>query len=99
MGAVTELQSQESPHMILLNGKIVTVDDFFSIQQAVAIQGERVSAVGSNEFIGSLAGSETLIVDLEGRTVIPGLIDNHNHVIRATEYWPCLLYTSDAADE
>ena len=34
MGAVTELQSQESPHMILLNGKIVTVDDFFSIQNS-----------------------------------------------------------------
>lgn len=88
MGAVTELQSQESPHMILLNGKIVTVDDFFSIQQAVAIQGERIAAVGSDETIQSLAGPETLIVDLEGRTVIPGLIDNHNHVIRATEYWP-----------
>ena len=74
--------------MVLLNGKIVTVDDFFSIQQAVAIQGERIAAVGSNEAIQVLVGTETVVVDLDGRTVIPGLIDNHNHVIRATEYWP-----------
>ena len=88
MGSMTVLRSQEPPDMVLLNGKIVTVDDFFSIQQAVAIQGERIAAVGSNEAIQVLVGTETVVVDLDGRTVIPGLIDNHNHVIRATEYWP-----------
>jgi predicted amidohydrolase YtcJ len=86
--SAASLRAQEFPDMILLNGKIVTVDDFFSIQEAVAIQGEHIAAVGSNEEIEALAGPDVQTVDLDGRTVIPGLIDNHNHVIRATEYWP-----------
>ena len=80
--------AQVAPERILLNGKIATVDDFFSIQEAVALQGERILAVGSNEDMESLAGPDTEIVDLGGKTVIPGLIDDHNHVVRATEYWP-----------
>ena len=80
--------AQEAPERILLNGKIATVDDFFSIREAVALQGERILAVGSNEDMESLAGPDTEIVDLGGKTVIPGLIDDHNHVVRATEYWP-----------
>jgi predicted amidohydrolase YtcJ len=84
----TTLLAQETPDTILYNGKVVTVDDYFSIEQAVAISGERISAVGSSEEIRAMAGPTTRSVDLRGRTVIPGLIDNHNHVIRATEYWP-----------
>ncbi|MFL2546759.1 MAG: amidohydrolase [Candidatus Rariloculaceae bacterium] len=84
----TNVSGQEAPDTVLLNGKIVTVDDFFSIQEAVAIQGERISAIGSSEEIAALAGPSTVSIDLGERTVIPGLIDNHNHVIRATEYWP-----------
>jgi predicted amidohydrolase YtcJ len=86
--SVTCLQAQDAPDTILLNGKVITVDDYFSIQEAIAIQGKRISAVGSTEEITALAGASTVILDLDGRTVIPGLIDNHNHVIRATEYWP-----------
>jgi len=82
------LQAQQAPDTILYNGKVVTVDDYFSIQEAVAISGERISAVGSSEEIRAMAGPATRSVDLLGRTVIPGLIDNHNHVVRATEYWP-----------
>ena len=87
-GNVTSLNAQQAPDMILSNGKIVTVDDFFSIEEAVAIRGERILAVGSNADIRAMAGPDTQSFDLGGRTVIPGLIDNHNHVIRATEYWP-----------
>ena len=80
--------AQEAPDTILVNGKIVTVDDYFSIQEAVAISGQRIAAVGPNGEIRALAGSRTDVVDLGGRTVIPGLNDNHLHIIRATEYWP-----------
>ncbi|HSG65958.1 MAG TPA: amidohydrolase family protein [Gammaproteobacteria bacterium] len=80
--------AQQAPDLLLLNGKIVTVDEQFSIRQAVAIRGERIVAVGDSERLRASAGPATRIVDLGGRTVIPGLIDNHNHVIRATEYWP-----------
>jgi predicted amidohydrolase YtcJ len=84
----TLLYAQQVPDQIYSNGKIVTVDDYFSIQEAVAVAGERIIAVGSNDEISDLAGPETQLIDLSGKTVIPGLIDNHNHVVRATEYWP-----------
>lgn len=80
--------AQEAPDHILLNGRIATVDDYFAFHQAVAVRGERILAVGTNAEIESLADSGTRRTDLGGRTVIPGLIDNHNHVVRATEYWP-----------
>lgn len=86
--AVGTLIADEVPDQVFVNGKIVTVDDYFSIQQAVAIVGERIVAVGDNDAISDLAGPGTKVIDLSGRTVIPGLIDNHNHVVRATEYWP-----------
>jgi predicted amidohydrolase YtcJ len=87
-GSQASLLAQESPDQIFTNGTIVTVDDYFSMAEAVAIRGERILAVGSNVEIESLAGPRTQRTDLGGRMVIPGLIDNHNHVIRATEYWP-----------
>ena len=83
-----ELFAQETADQILTNGRVVTVDDYFTIAEAVAIKDERILAVGSNAEIESLAGRRTERTDLGGRMVIPGLIDNHNHVIRATEYWP-----------
>lgn len=75
------------PDLILTNGKVITVDDDFSIVQAVAIKGQRITAVGDSKTLAALAGPGTRIIDLGGRAVIPGLIDNHNHIIRATEYW------------
>jgi predicted amidohydrolase YtcJ len=74
--------------IVLHNGKIVTVDDRFTIGQAIAVKGERVMAVGTNQEIAKLAGAGTKKIDLKGKTVIPGLIDNHAHFMRAAEYWP-----------
>jgi predicted amidohydrolase YtcJ len=78
----------ETADLILHNGKIVTVDDRFSVGQAIAIKGERIMRVGGNEDIAKLAGDNTKKLDLRGKTVIPGLIDNHAHFMRAVEYWP-----------
>ncbi|HXF66338.1 MAG TPA: amidohydrolase [Burkholderiales bacterium] len=72
---------------ILVNGRIVTVDDYFSIAQAVAIKGSRILDVGGNDDIRRLAGPGTKVIDLGGRMVIPGLIDNHAHFIRVAEKW------------
>jgi predicted amidohydrolase YtcJ len=88
LSAFTHALAQEVPDTIFLNGKIVTVDDYFSIEEAVAVGGNTILAVGSDEEISALKGDATRVLDLQGRTVIPGLIDNHNHVVRATEYWP-----------
>jgi len=71
---------------ILLNGKIVTVDDRFTVAQALAIRGQRIVATGSNADMEKLGGATTEKIDLRGRTVIPGLIDNHAHWIRAAEH-------------
>lgn len=71
---------------ILVNGKIVTVDDQFTIAQAVAIKDGRIVAVGKTAEIAKLADAGTKRIDLKGRTVIPGLIDNHSHWIRAAEH-------------
>ena len=78
--------SAQTADRILTNGKIVTVDDRFTIAQALAIRGERIVAVGSAAEIDKLKGPSTQIIDLAGRTVIPGLIDNHSHWIRAAEH-------------
>ena len=68
---------------VLLGGKVVTVDGRDSVHQAVAVQGDRIMAVGSDAEMRAWAGANTRVVDLAGRTVIPGLIDSHIHAIRA----------------
>ena len=68
---------------ILVNGKILTVDAQFSTREAVAVRGGKITAVGSNSDIRKQAGPQTRVIDLQGRTVIPGLIDSHIHAIRA----------------
>lgn len=69
--------------MVLLNGRIVTLDDRSEIKQALAITGDRITATGSSDEMRRIAGAATEIIDLDGRTVIPGLIDSHIHLIRA----------------
>ncbi|MBI2509785.1 MAG: amidohydrolase family protein, partial [Betaproteobacteria bacterium] len=73
--------------MVLVNGKIVTVDRSFSVQEAVAIRDGKILATGTTSNIRSLAGDQTKVVDLKGRTVIPGLIDSHIHFFRASFTW------------
>jgi predicted amidohydrolase YtcJ len=87
-GAFLVLGAQQSaPDVIFSGGKIITVDDRFSIAQAVAIQGDRIVAVGTNQEIGKLAGASTKKIDLKGKAVTPGLIDNHMHIMRAGTTW------------
>lgn len=68
-----------SADLILLNGKIITVDRDFTIAEAVAIIKDKIIAVGSNKKIRKLATKKTKIIDLKGKTVIPGLTDAHTH--------------------
>ena len=78
--------SAQAPDTVLVNGKIVTVDDRFTIAQAHAIKGERILKVGTTAEVEALRGPQTRVIDLAGRTVIPGLIDNHAHWVRAAEH-------------
>jgi len=68
---------------VLINGKIVTVDQQFSIQEAIAVRDGRILSVGKTSEIQKLAGPGSRVIDLQGRSVIPGLIDSHLHGIRA----------------
>jgi predicted amidohydrolase YtcJ len=80
-------QGSNAPDLVFSNGKVVTVDERFTIAQAVAVKGDRIVAVGSNQEIAGLAGPNTRTIDLRGRTAIPGLIDNHLHLLRAGNTW------------
>src|SRR5438552_3452908 len=71
--------AQPQADLILHHGKIVTVDKHFSIQQALAIQGGHILRVGSNQEVLQAQGPQTKLVDLSGKTVLPGLIDSHVH--------------------
>lgn len=75
-------EAARAPDQIFYNGKIATVDSSNSIQEAFAVTGDRVLAVGGNKDIQALKGPRTRLVDLRGRTVIPGLQDNHIHPYR-----------------
>lgn len=83
----TEGQESEGVDWVLTNGKILTADDNFSIVEALAIEDGRIVAVGGSAEVMSHAGSNTELTDLDGQTVVPGLIDNHMHFVRATKQW------------
>jgi predicted amidohydrolase YtcJ len=68
---------------VLTNGKILTVDAKSSVAEAVEVRDGRIVAVGSAANLRQMAGAGARIIDLQGRTVIPGLIDSHMHAIRA----------------
>jgi predicted amidohydrolase YtcJ len=71
------------PDAIFINGKFITADASFRVVDAVALRDGRFLAIGSSEEIRSIAGPSTSVVDLQGATVLPGLIDTHAHVERA----------------
>ncbi|MDR3465545.1 MAG: amidohydrolase [Xanthobacteraceae bacterium] len=70
------------PDLILHRGLFTTLDRSNPVASAVAITDGRFTAVGRDHEVMPLAGPSTRIVDLEGRRVLPGLIDNHLHIIR-----------------
>ena len=68
-----------APDTIFINAKVYTVDPAFSTAEAVAITGSTFSAVGKTADIQKLAGPATKVIDAQGKTIIPGLMDNHLH--------------------
>ncbi len=69
--------------LILHNGKIVTADKAFSVAQAIAIKSGKISEVGSDAQVMRERGPQTQVIDLVGKTVLPGLIDSHVHALSA----------------
>jgi predicted amidohydrolase YtcJ len=100
------------PDAIYYNGKIVTVDDNFSVVQALAVLGDKIVLVGTDKELLPLAGAKTVKVDLHGHTLIPGLSDDHYHylsnasndfreisLVRANSFDEFLATIKDRADK
>jgi predicted amidohydrolase YtcJ len=79
--------AQAPADVVVTSGKVLTVDAEFSIAEAIAIDGGRIVAVGTNDDVRRYIGPATEVVDVAGATVIPGLIDNHFHFARAVQRW------------
>jgi predicted amidohydrolase YtcJ len=84
IGVLGTVRASANPaDLLLINGKIITQDAASSVAEALAVEDGHISATGSSEQLRKLAGPSTKVIDLGGRTVIPGLIDSHIHAIRA----------------
>lgn len=79
LALLAPLSLAAGPDLILHNAKVITVDKPFSIHQALSITDGKITAVGSNQQILSTKSDQTRLIDLAGKTVIPGLIDSHVH--------------------
>ena len=77
------LAGREPAHVIILGGPIVTVDELVPNAEAIAIRQGRISAVGSREEVMAQRGPGTQILDLQGRTLLPGFVEPHMHTSMA----------------
>jgi predicted amidohydrolase YtcJ len=71
--------SDSTPTLVLTGGQVLTVDDGFTVAEGVAVRGRTIVAVGGDAEIRALAGPGTRVVELGGRTVLPGINDSHLH--------------------
>ena len=73
------------PDTIFAGGTVLTVDETHPAAEAVAVRDGRIAAVGSNEEVRSLAGPGTSVIELDGRTLVPGFVDAHSHLVMASQ--------------
>ncbi|HEY5885206.1 MAG TPA: amidohydrolase family protein, partial [Pyrinomonadaceae bacterium] len=80
LGLSSVPQASQPSDLVLKNGNIYTVDEQKPRAEAVAVKGDRIVFVGSNRDVQKYVGKNTRVVDLKGRTVVPGLTDSHQHL-------------------
>src|ERR1700757_4288514 len=71
---------------VFYHGKIITVDPQFHVVESMAVRGDRIVGVGTRQVVAKLAGPKAVPIDLQGKTVLPGLIDSHVHAADASMY-------------
>ena len=82
----------QKPDLVIINADVLTVDPCRPRAQAVAVAHERIQAVGTNDEIDGLSGPDTQVIDGQGLTLLPGLIDSHCHLLslaRTTQELDC----------
>lgn len=79
------IQPETTADIIFRNGQILTMTPGLPIEQAIAIKDELILAVGDDSQILALAGNDTHVVDLDGRTLMPGFVDPHTHILNDAE--------------
>lgn len=77
------MTSENYATLVLVNGKIVTVDPEDSVQEAVAVRENKIIAVGTTDEIRKHMGPETEVIELDGKAVLPGFVDSHVHLVGA----------------
>jgi predicted amidohydrolase YtcJ len=81
LAAGCAVESENAADLVLRNGKVVTVDPAVPDGEAIAVQGDKILAVGSDADIAQYIGSATQVIDLEGQLAIPGFIEAHGHFL------------------
>lgn len=79
----TAIPEELRADLVLMNGKIMTIDKDDSIEEAVAIKNGRIEAIGKNHEIRQFIGNRTRVIDLVGKAVLPGFNDAHNHLVES----------------
>src|SRR5215210_8000485 len=88
----------DGEEILLLGGKVLTVDPSFSIAEAIAVRGDRIVAVGTNAEARAAVGPNARVIDLRGRTVVPGMIDAHPHMDGMARQYPSLADCTSIAE-
>ena len=82
-----------APDLIIKNGKVIKVDKNFGFAEAVAVKDGKIVGVGTEEEVEALRGAPTKTLDLQGKTLIPGINDSHLHLILGFESMPPRTYS------
>ncbi len=104
-------ENHPSADMVMINGNIITVDNQNTITEAIAVSSDTIMLLGTNNKINDLINENTVVIDLKGKTAIPGFIDSHAHLIgtgkaqinlnlRDAQNWDEVVYlVTQAADK
>jgi len=79
--APTSTLLDDKANIVFLGGSVITVNDSFDIEEAIAVKGKRIMRVGTDDEIRGLIGKNTKVIYLRGRSVLPGFEDSHIHFL------------------